>query len=288
MACQREAMKSKWILELENQQEPNGSWGRFHSRDSSVRKRFPTSELAIQRALALGLDKDSQLLKKAVGYMARHLQGQEVWSDPPEKHEGWPVGIRFITAGSLARVDKKHPALDEIWALWAEIVRRAFGSGKYNADVERQAHRELNGITTKNKYLKLWTVYPLLIISATGNSLPADLERALLDWIWNWDGGIYYVNNDRLADFPEIGSRQFWGWLDALEVLSNFDRWRSVAKDAIAWLWKQRNHEGFWDFGPRVPTHYYFPLSDSWRRSLARQIDCSTRILILLRRYYEA
>lgn len=60
----REVMKSRWIGELEQTQEENGIWGRFHSQDTRVRKRFVTTECAVQRALTLGLDKNSALLKK--------------------------------------------------------------------------------------------------------------------------------------------------------------------------------------------------------------------------------
>jgi len=57
------------VQELAMSQHADGSWGRFHSMDSTMKARFPTTEIAVRRALALGLDKDSGVLKRAVKYM---------------------------------------------------------------------------------------------------------------------------------------------------------------------------------------------------------------------------
>jgi hypothetical protein len=278
-------MRGAGVRQLAETQESNGSWGRFHSQDTKRQQRFPTTEVAVRRALALGLDKNSDILKRAAAYMERHLQGLETWTDPPEKHEGWPVNIRFVTAGTLARIDRTHPMLDEFWRLWAEIAARTFQSGRYDPAAERQAHRELNGIVTKNKYMKLWMMYPLIILSSTANQLPPDLESVVLDWIWHGDHGVYYMYGWPLDRFLGVGSNQFPGWLDTVDMLSDFAGWRSVCRDAIDWIWEQQNTSLGWDFGPCKL--FYFPLSESWRKPGNREIDCTTRVLILLRKYYD-
>lgn len=214
--------------------------------------------------------------------MVRHLQGEEEWSDPPEKHDGWPVNIRVVTAATLARIDPDHPCLDPKWRLWAEIFHRTFDGGEYCAEAEAQAQRELNGIQAKNKHLKLWMMYPLILLSSTGNRLPVDLERALLRWLWTREEGMYYVYSGCLSRFPAIGSRPFPAWVTALDVLSKFQSWPEIGQAAVTWLWEQKNDDGLWDFGPGANTLPYFPLSDTWRNPLDRQIDCSTRVLSLL------
>jgi hypothetical protein len=65
-----------WVLELASGQQPDGSWGRFHSMDSTLKKRLPTSEVAIRRALSLGLDKTDPILAIAVRYMEALLSGR--------------------------------------------------------------------------------------------------------------------------------------------------------------------------------------------------------------------
>jgi hypothetical protein len=101
-AARAQLLAHPWVEELVRAQHVDCSWGRFHSMDSSVKKRFPTSETAIRRALALGLDKDTPLLSHAVDYMEKVLDGDAAWSDRVEKSEGWPIGVQTITAATLA------------------------------------------------------------------------------------------------------------------------------------------------------------------------------------------
>lgn len=276
---------SHWLHELQQFQHSDGTWGRFHSRNSALKQIFPTTEIAISRALALGLDKNSLVLQAATGFMLKHLAGEVDWSDPPEKHEGWPVNIRFITAGTLARVDSQQPALEESCQKWIGIVERTFRSGAYNPQDERLAHLYINGIRTKGKYLKLAALYPLLLLSSSLINLTESLEKSFLKWIWNKEGGIYYVYSSCLNDIPALDANHFCGWLEALELLSRFNSWRTFTRQAVEWLWNQKDDQGLWDFSPRARSSVYFPLSESWRNMLDRKIDCSIRILSLLRRY---
>ena len=276
------ALQSQWVKELEGVQESNGIWGRFHSQDTKVKKTFRTSEAAIQRALSLGLDKDDAILKRAVSYIEKFLLGQEQWSDWAEKHEGWVVNTRFITAGTLAKVDPLHPLLPPYHAVWVEILKRTFASGTYDAAAERAAHRQLNAIFTPGKYLHLGMLYPLLILTSGSRPLPEGLEDSLLKWLWQRAEGTYYVTPHRLSDFPAISLPRFCGWLTALEVLSRFPHWKNVAGDAIDWIWSQRAADGLWDMGSSARTDISFPLSDSWRDAKDRKIDCTVRVLAVL------
>jgi len=280
-------LKSRWAAEVQHSQHPDGTWGRFHSRDSSIRCKFPTTELAVSRALALGLDRESETLRRAAAFMLRVLECRADWSDPPEKHEGWPINILFITAGTLAKIDAHHPALQVSSEIWVEIVKRSFRSGAYCAEDERAAHRELNKIITKNKYLKLASLYPLLLLSSARSPLPENTERLFLDWLWNKEGGIYYIYDGCLSRFPETSVRGVPFWVEAMEVLSRFCSWRSFTQAAVEWIWRQRDLQGLWDFGANARASIYFPLSDTWRNPIDRKIDCSIRILALLRKYAE-
>jgi len=280
-------MQDGWVRELCYSQHPDGTWGRFHSRDSALKACFPTTEIAIGRALALGLDKDSDILKKSVAYMLAVLQGQATWSDPPEKHEGWPASIRFITAGTLATIDDRQPALQPSCRKWIEVVEHTFRSGTYDRDDERRAHLELNGIVTRDKYLKLASRYPLMLLSSAQEGLSARTEKLFLEWVWNKEGGIYYVCGLRMSSLPALTSKEFSSWLEGLEILARFDAWHAHMQPALDWIWSQRGPGGLWDLGPAARTCFYFPLSESWRNPLDRRIDGSLRILALLRRFID-
>lgn len=282
------------VLELAETQKADGTWGRFHSQDTKIREKqqYITTEVAVNRALSIGLDKESVVLTKATGFMECVMDGSVTWSDPPEKHEGWPTGVRLITAATLAKIDRLHPSISGAWETWAEVLMKTFASGVYSSADERHAHQVLNGITTKNKYPKLAAIYPLLLLSATGNKLPKELETSYLDWVWHKKDGIYYLTWFGLDQFPELGAKEFPFWLEAIGLLTRFDYWASQhAEKIINFLWQCRNREGLWDFPAGAPSingakKCSVQISESWRNPVNREIDCSIRILSLIKVLY--
>jgi len=266
-----------WAVELARDQHADGTWGRFHSMDSTLKTRFPTSETAIRRALALGLDKDTPLLKKAVGFMEKVLAGEASWSDRVEKSEGWPIGVEATTAGTLAQVDPSHSSICPAWKYWVEIAERSFPSGEYNPSAEWKAHTGLRGIGIH--YLR--SRYVLTLLGARSAHLPAALDRRIVDWIWKDLEGIGYLG----ADLQHPEPFHIFNWLESLEILSLFQCFREVAAGGLGWLWGLRSADGLWDFGAKVSKSFYFPLSDDWRKAGNRSVDHSTRVLVLLRQF---
>lgn len=266
-----------WVEELRREQHPGGSWGRFHSMDSTVNTRFPTSEAAIRRALALGLDKNDPILKRAVDFMSSVLAGKVTWSDRVEKSEGWPIGVEAITSGTLAQVDPSHPSLLPAWEYWEEVARHSFPGGAYDPQAEWQAHKNVRGLGIH--YLR--SRYVLTLLGACSANLPAGLDRQIVSWIWNDPQGIGYLG----ADMQHPRPFHIFNWLESLEILSRFQCWREVAAGAIEWLWGQRHADGLWDFGAKVSKSIHFPLSDDWRKAGNRCVDHSTRVLALLQQF---
>jgi hypothetical protein len=282
--AQQNMLLSKQAIALAEAQFPDGTWGRFHSQDSKVKSPFRTTEFAIRRGLSLGLTKKDLVLAKAVIFMEKFLNGKANWTDCAEKHEGWVPNTRFITAGTLSEVDPFHPLLDPIRVIWEKILFRTFHDGDFDPLAEREAQGEINGIVTKGKYLHLGMMYPLLILSSGHNSLAEDLELSLLRWLWDRENGIYYITPARISDFPSLDSSRFSSWLDSLLLLSRFHRSGRIIASAFAWIWEQRDAKGFWDFHPPVSGSPFFPLSENWRRSENRVIDCSVKVLLLLKK----
>lgn len=282
------------VQELAKTQKADGTWGRFHSQNTKLKEKqqFITTEVAINRALSIGLDRESIVLMKATRFMRSVLNGTATWSDPPEKHEGWPIGVRLITAATLAKVDQSDPVLDEIWQTWAEVLVKTFASGFYSDEDERRAHQVLNGIITRNKYPKLAAIYPLLLLSATANKLPKQLEASYLDWVWHKKDGIYYLTWFSLDQFPRPGAKEFPFWLEAIELLARFDYWASLyAEKIISFLWQCRNREGLWDLPAGAPSvsgakKCSVQISESWRNPVNREIDCTIRVLNLVKVLY--
>jgi hypothetical protein len=63
-----------------------------------------------------------------------------------------------------------------------------------------------------------------------------------------------------------------------------FPNWLHFARPWIEWIWDQRGEDGYWDFGPRSSSTTFFPLSEDWKTLKNRQLDWTTRALILLKR----
>jgi hypothetical protein len=107
-----------WVHQLADAQLPDESWGRFHSRDTRTKTAFRTSEEAIQRTLALGLDIRDLILGRA---------------------------RQFILAGRLAQIDPDNPVLDIHWGYWSEVALRSFASGAYGLEDEVKVSQRFQG-----------------------------------------------------------------------------------------------------------------------------------------------
>ncbi|MDP7611960.1 MAG: hypothetical protein QGH62_05905, partial [Nitrospinaceae bacterium] len=106
--------ESRWIKLLRDSQWEDGTWGRFHTQNTKIKQPIPTTEIAIRIALDSGLDRDSPILKKTIGFMVDHIDGRSEWRDWPEKHDNpaaWFVGIPYISAANLALIDDNHQKL---------------------------------------------------------------------------------------------------------------------------------------------------------------------------------
>lgn len=277
-SLRRRVNESPGTVELAREQGLDGGWGRFHTQDTSIRARFPTSERAIERALALGLDRHDLVLRRAAGFMELVLRGEADWADRAEKSETWYEAKKVITAGMLALVDPANELLRPVWELWTAVARESLADGTHSLERENAAFRRMTGAAFKRGYLH--SVYVLSLLGSRGPELLPGLSQAILEWIWSSRSGIGYIE----ADLKNPSPARLEPWVRSLEVLSSFPGWRECARGAADWLWARRRDDGLWDFGRGMKTGFWFPLSDSWKRRENRAIDHSTRILILLRK----
>ena len=282
---------SKWIKLLRSSQLADGTWGRFHTQNTKIKQVFPTTETAIATALASGLDKDSEVLKKTIAFILDHLDGKTTWTDIPEKHDNpdaWPIGIRHLSAANLALIDNVHPHLDEFWNYWLKTADAAFASGHYNRNAEIEIRNALDNIKRKNPGA-FHTKYHLILLSPTNKILPATLERKILLYVMDAPHGIYYTYDKLINTFPPIDARWFVSWLLAIRLLSRFPTFQKVGVPALNWIWDQRSPEGLWNFTGYVPWKpvSYLPISESWRKRKNRVIDCTLLALDVLIHHFD-
>lgn len=274
-----------WVQQLIQEQHADGSWGRFHSRDSQSRQKTITTEFGVARGLALGLDVSHPVFCRVVDYLVQLLCGVVEFPDRAERNDRWLLGVQLFTAATLAQLKPNHPFLDDVWDLWVEIALRTFSNGTYDSEAEILAHHELTGVTVKGSYLILNNKYSLTLFSARLSDLSVSLERQLFDWVWNHPQGIRYIGVPAAilpqGAHPSVVDR----WFNTHELLSSFPSWKAFSSEVIDWLWSQQGEDGLWDFGPRVQSSHYFPLSESWRKSLNRKLDWTMRVLVLLKKF---
>lgn len=283
---QRDNLKSsKRIQELADEQWTDGGWGAFHSRSARLKQRISSTEVGVERATALGLDTSHPILHKASSYILKIMQGETAFPDHHEKNNRWQTGVRLFLTSTLSLIHPNHPALNVDRELWRKIAEITFQSGQYCEKDEIKAHAELTGATVKDSYLVLNGRYQLNILGSISGTISVELERRLLQWLWEKPDGIGYLGISLIRQPPDLPG-QFDRWLASLELLSRlFPSWVHLARSSIEWLWKQRDKQGYWDFGAKSSSGSFLPLSDNWRDKQNRTFDWTTRILILLRKY---
>ena len=280
--AKQDMLKSKWVMELAEEQWENGSWGRFHTQNTKVKHKIITTEWAISRGLELGLDKNDEIFKKTIAHMENMLNGVELPLDNEEHHYGFRIAFAYLIAGNLSKIDPVHPLLPQKSKYCADCTIRAFQSGQYDEKDWTEAYMELNEVM-----LRLFMIHPLLLLQSEEGILPENIELKLLNWIWNRPEGIYYITNHCPNNYQDIGSGSFHYWLRGVELLSNFKHWRDFATGTIVWLNDQRGDDGLWDYGKDANSIIFGHYSESWRNRMNRKIDCSTRILALMRKYLD-
>jgi hypothetical protein len=279
---------SRCVQELAREQWSDGGWGAFHSRSTKRKQKIASTEVGVERAIALGLEATHPILDRAARYIAAIMAGRLAFPDYHEKNDRWPTGMRLFLASTLSLIRPDHPLLDPDRALWLEIARRTFASGYYDEKAEIRAHAELTGATVKDSYLVLSGRYQLNVLGSIPDTLPPRLEDALLAWLWIRPDGIGYLEVPLAAPPPDDRPGPFDRWWTSLELLARlFPDWVRFGGEAVAWLWAQRDDRGYWDFGQRPGYLSYFPLSGNWRKKRDRVFDWTTRALVLLRRYHD-
>jgi hypothetical protein len=267
-----------WVQQLIAAQLPDGSFGRFHSQDTKQRTIFRTSEQAIDRAFALGLEPNHPVLARTRSYIQQALQGQVHITDPDEKNEAWPLLIKLILAGRLAQIAPSDKLVVPFWQYLEEVTQSAFICGSYQLEHEVDAYRRLSGVHVPQGFLE--SQHALWILSTRPLSRPREIS--LVRWVLNKPDGIRYIRTPLQTPVPDrIGY-----WVRSMNLLSRFPAWQDLSLNILNQIWLLRDEQGWWDFGKQLGRCAEFPLSESWRHHINRKMDHSTHMLVILRKYF--
>lgn len=266
----------KWAKQLIALQESDGKWGMFHSL-SQFYNAPVTTEQALGRLERLGYTIEDECIQKAVQYMDDCLSGKKSIPDREEKVHDWGIFTSLILAARIRRFTYDNPNANKVARQWADVISCAFARGKYNHDEYVSAYRDILGLKPKGgRLIDFVNFYPISLLT---DCLDEKTERAVVDYVLNWDGGIYYIYESKISVLPQdFVSKKASRYLAAIEMLSKYKFAADKLHFVVDWLDANRNENGKWDMGASVNDKVYFPLSDDWRKRGAREADCTERI----------
>ncbi len=266
--------ENKWARQIIEWQNDDGNWGDYHSLAVAGNSHI-TTEQAIRRLERLGYTIEDECIQKAVQYMSDCLVGKKTIPDRVEKVHDWNVFISLILSTGIRRFTKDNSAANKVAEQWAEIVTAAFADGSYNYDKYVDAYKSIlkpNG----GRIIGIENYYPVSLLC---DCLDKKTECAFVEYILNFDKGIYYIYDKQLTNLPCcFESREASRYLGAMELLVIYKNARHKLKFVADWLNANRNNNGKWDMGKAVNDKLYFPLSEDWRKSETREADCTERI----------
>ncbi|SCY55787.1 hypothetical protein [Alkaliphilus peptidifermentans] len=282
--AKRDVLQTKWVKEIISLQWDDGSWGQFHSM-SRFSKSVITTEQALRRLLILGLDKDDEQIKRAYNYMEKYLLREVDLRDYKEKKHDWDLLTRLFVATWMIIIDPSNTLAMEIAKDWSKIITYAFSKEEYNQEYYKEAYYEIHK-SPKKKYM--WGFQNFYVVALLSRVLSSDIESKFLDYIINSEKGIYYIYDNNLKSLADnYCSKQASRYISAFELLSSYSLISSKCKHLVEWINKNLSGDGFWDMEQSVKDNMYFPLSNSWRKTINRKIDCTVRMQILLSNIYD-
>ena len=268
--------ETKWAKEIISLQNRDGAWGYFHSL--SEPNKYPmTTEQALRRLLFLGYTIDDVVIQRAVEYMSDCLQGKNQIPDRREKLHDWDIFTNMMLSTWIRKFTRQNNQANEVAKLWSEIITAAFADRTYNHSEYVRAYTEIFSIKPKGgRLVDFVSHYQVTLIA--GN-LNIETESAVFDYILSLSSGIYYICNGPLCTLPSVfKSKPASHYLGAIELLSAYKNNLHKLKFVLDWLLSNRNENSKWDMGAAARDGVYFPLSDSWRRTETREMDCTYRI----------
>ena len=264
----------KWANQIISMQHPDGSWGCFHTLrgDSDTPM---TTEMALFRLELLGYTADDKCIKRAITHMETLLHTGKL-PEGKEKTSDFDTFVDLIIAARIRRFTDQCESANEIAGKWAQVVAKAFSSGKYSQTDYDAFYTQVFG--RKPKGGRLTDFVNFYQLSILPGMLDKQTESLMLDYVLRHEDGIYYVYENRLDSVPnEFQSKKTSRYLAAIELLARYESGKDKLSFAYDWLNANQQTDGTWDMGAAAKDGVYFPLSDRWDKT-TRITDSTYRI----------
>lgn len=269
------------IIEL---QKEDGTWGNeFHSLAMPNNKTPLTTEQALRRLQLLGFTIKDSPIRKAVDCMTSCLRGERKIDNYWEKTQDWNLFTKLMLSTWIKIFEPDNALALTFAKQWATIIEKTFADGAYNHETYQKAYQEEFYQKTKGpQELDFVSFYPINLLQGL---LSEETESRMLDYILNYDNGIYYIYGKTISEVPKVfASIETSRYLAAIDILLGYRTAKEKLGFVIKWLEENQDTNGQWDLGAKVKDNLYFPLSDSWRNTTYRQADCTEKISLILKK----
>lgn len=279
--AKKDVLQTKWVKDIIGLQQSNGSFGYFHSLNYS-KGDFITTEQALRRLKILGLDINDLCIQNTISYLERFLKGKEDFPDRKEKLHDWTIFTNLMAAVQIRQFESSNKTALHVANKWKGIIEYAFSDNKYDQKRYEEAYTETFFKKPRGgRLVDFVHFYPVVLLRGI---LTKETECMILDYIINYPNGIYYIYDSCINILPEsFDSKQTSRYLTAIELLSKYTYGREKLTFVYEWLINNLEEDGLWHMGTSVKDGVVYPLSNSWRNSLNRKIDCTVRIMSLLK-----
>jgi len=277
--------QGKWAEQILSQRRDDGLWGNFHTLSCAVPGKNITTEQAIRRLYYLGYTAEDEVIQRVLVRMEQCIKGEKKIDDYSEKKHDWAFFEKLMLAAWIRIFDPQNGTALDVARQWAEIVEKAFVSGRYCAEDDIAAFTEWKGRKPRSGFE---TGFGMFYHAAL---LPGVLSRKtedlFLDYYLSKPDGMFYIYDKPLHQFPEeFSSRKASCYIAAIEVLSRYELAKGKLAFVMEWIRANCNEDGRWDFGAKAKDGVYFPLSDRWDKN-TRVTDSTYRINQVYRRLTE-
>ncbi len=278
-------MSSDIVKQLYSEQGIHGNWGKFRSKDYSAKTVFPTTSVAINRCLYIGLTlSDGDILLNAMNFLEDFYYGksEEKYHNSNERDIPWQ---RADVCELIESIQPYSNICDDCFNDWLYIAESAFYKGEYSYEREARAQHEVFG-TREDRLVPLRNS----LLLKRREELTSGLEEAMLRHYGAhvFENGHFWNNCPK--NLPDIfKNNKMRRWMFSFNYINMFRNSSVFLKDSVEWLFEQKDKSGLWDWGTQTkdPWGYfgYFSLNKNYTHN--RIVDCNIEILSFIKKYID-
>ncbi len=270
-----EFYNSKWVDLLKTNQHNDGGYGRFHTQNTKIKQKYPTTENAINAIKMLDIQRGNQLINSLCNYMENILKNEIVWPDRYEVNKWYRPAQPLFVSSKLSIFGSYIKEFNEIFDCWHIILKEAFANGDYSADRTNKISKELLGCDIDGSYIGLNSLYLIEFYGNMQAKIEDGLKSNYLRWLHKSNKKVPYTNFSFSLGYKNSFSELYRVYF----LLSKYSCFKTEFEEELCCLKDKRTSEGFWNFGKSFSCQ---KLSDDWRSQDKMNIDHTIMALLLL------